>query len=60
MFVAQFLTGPGTDKTPININISFTQYLYAKWNPHQFIKNLSIEYDKNFLTEHYYIGVKYV
>lgn len=60
MFVAQFLTGPGTDNTPHNVRITFREYLYGKWNPHQFLKNLSVKYDTDYLTQYYYVGVKYV
>jgi hypothetical protein len=59
MFVANFLTGPGTDNVPHNVHITFGEYIHGKWNPHQFLKNLSVKYDTDYLTQYYYVGVKY-
>ena len=30
MFVANFLTGPGTDKTPYNVQVTFLEYVLSK------------------------------
>ena len=58
MFVANFLTGPGTDNTPYNVSLTFIEYIHGKWNSKRFLENLSRKYDKDFLTEYYFIGVK--
>ena len=60
MFVANFLTGPGTDKTPYNVKLTFGEYEHGKWNSHTFLDKLSKKYDKDFLNEFYFIGVRYV
>ena len=59
MFVANFLTGPGTDKTPYNVKITFGEYVLGKVNPNQLLEDLSEKYDTNFVSEFYYIGVRY-
>ena len=41
MFVANFLTGPGTDKTPYNVKLTFSEYVHGKWNSHTFMDKLS-------------------
>lgn len=60
MFVANFLTGPGTDNTPHNVHITFGEYIHGKWNSKTFLEKLSEKYDTDFLTQYYYIGVRYV
>ena len=58
MFIARFLTGPGTDKTPHNVRITFFEYLHGKVNSGSFLINLGIKYDKNLLNDYYFIGVE--
>ena len=41
MFVANFLTGPGTDKTPYNVKLTFGEYINGKWNSSTFLDKLS-------------------
>ena len=53
MFVANFLTGPGTDNTPYNVSLTFIEYIHGKWNSKRFLENLSKKYDKDFLTEYF-------
>tara|TARA_Y100001938_G_C8018348_1_gene393820 strand:- start:619 stop:804 length:186 start_codon:yes stop_codon:yes gene_type:complete len=60
MFVANFLTGPGTDKTPYNVKLTFGEYIHGKWNSKTFLEKLSNKHGENYLTDFYYIGVRYV
>tara|TARA_Y100000004_G_scaffold178267_1_gene220671 strand:+ start:462 stop:650 length:189 start_codon:yes stop_codon:yes gene_type:complete len=59
MFVANFLTGPGTDKVPYNVKLTFYEYLLGKVNPNQLLRDLTEKYDTNFVSDFYYIGVRY-
>ncbi len=53
MFIADFITGPGTDKTPYHVKINFVEYLISKLNMIYFINNLSNKYDKDFNNMYY-------
>ncbi len=58
MFVANFLTGPGTDKTPYNVQVTFLEYVLSKVNSTHFLEKLSKKYNKDFTNNYYYGGVK--
>lgn len=60
MFVANFLEGPGTDHSPVNVQISFYEYLLAKINRPVFLKDISNKFGKNFMGNYYFVGVQYV
>jgi len=60
MFIANFVTGPGTQKTPVNISLTFMEYLHSKVNSVGFLENLSEKYRKDYLKSYYYGGTKYV
>ena len=58
MFVANFLTGPGTDKTPYNVQVTFLDYLYYILSKQRFLHRIGQKYDKDFYSNYYFIGVK--
>ena len=40
MFIANFLTGPGTKKSHVNVTLTFCEYLHSKINTKGFLENL--------------------
>lgn len=58
MFVACFLTGPGTDKTPYNVQVSFLDILYYLLSSHRFLLRLGKKHNTDFLNNFYFIGVR--
>ena len=60
MFVANFLDGPGTDHSAVNVQINFYEYLLAKINTRVFLEDISKKFGKDFMGSYYYSGVKYV
>ena len=54
MFIARFLTGPGTDKTPYNVRISFLDYLIYLCDTKTFLVRLNNRYHKDFLNGFYF------
>jgi len=59
MFVANFLTGPGTDKTPVNVKVSFIDYIVYLFSSKRFLIRIGNKYNTNFLSKYYFGGVKY-
>ena len=60
MFVANFLEGPGTDHSAINVQITFFEYVLAKINRSVFLNDISKKFGKDFMGSYYYVGVQYV
>ena len=58
MFVADFITGPGTDKKPCIIKISLLEYLQGKVNSSFMLKHLGKRLQLNLLNDYYYVGVR--
>ena len=56
MFIARFITGPGTDKTPYNVQITFWEYIRYLVNQKSFLQRLSIKYRTNFVNDFYFAG----
>ena len=59
MFVANFLTGPGTDKTPVNVKVSFIDYIVYLFSSKAFLKRISDKYNKDFISNYYFGGVRF-
>ena len=49
MFVANFLDGPGTDHSAVNVQINFYEYLLAKINTRVFLEDISKKFGKDFM-----------
>lgn len=60
MFVANFLTGPGTKKSHVNVALTFCEYLHSKVNTKNFLENLAKKHKKDFVKSYYYGGTSYV
>ena len=58
MFIADFITGPGTDKTPCQVRLDLVEYIISKINQQYFINNLSNKYNKDF-NNMYYGGTRW-
>ena len=58
MFIADFLTGPGTDKTPFIVNISFYEYLLGKINMGAMLERLGTRLNLDLINNYYYKGVR--
>jgi len=56
MFIARFITGPGTDKTPYNVQITFWEYIQYLVNQEYFLKKLGAKYHKDFFSGFYFAG----
>lgn len=59
MFVANFLTGPGTDHTPVNVKVSFIDYIVYLFSSKAFLKRISDKYNKDFISNYYFGGVRF-
>lgn len=60
MFIANFTTGPGTEKEAYNVSLSLGEYLHSKVNCEGFLENLSAKYLKDFVSSYYFGGTRYV
>lgn len=60
MFVANFVTGPGTEKVHYNVPLTLGEYLHSKVHTVSFLESLSAKWRKNFVSSYYYGGTKYV
>jgi len=58
MFYADFLTGPGTEKRPFIVKISFLEYLQGKVNSSFMLERLGNRLDLDLLNNYYYGGVR--
>ena len=58
MFIADFLTGPGTDKTPFIVSISFYEYLLGKINMGAMLERLGTRLNLDLINNYYYKGVR--
>ena len=59
MFVANFLEGPGTNHDPGNVKVSVLDYIVYLLSAKLFLKRISNKYNKNFISNFYFEGVKY-
>jgi len=60
MYIANFLTGPGTKKLHVNVTLNFCEYLHSKINTKGFLENLSATHRIDFVESYYYGGTSYV
>jgi len=59
MFVANFLTGPGTNHDPVNVRVSFIDYIVYLISSKRFLLRIGKKYNTNFLSNYFFEGVKY-
>tara|TARA_B100000131_G_scaffold96599_1_gene93701 strand:- start:14441 stop:14629 length:189 start_codon:yes stop_codon:yes gene_type:complete len=59
MFVANFLEGPGTNHDPVNVKVSVLDYIVYLFSSKSFLIRIGNKYNKNFLSDFYFEGVKY-
>jgi hypothetical protein len=59
MFVANFLTGPGTDHTPVNVKVSVLDYIVYLFSSKRFLIRIGNKYNKNFLSNYFFEGVRF-
>lgn len=59
MFIANFLEGPGTNHDPVNVKVSVLDYIVYLFSSKSFLIRIGNKYNKNFLSDFYFEGVKY-
>tara|TARA_Y100000114_G_C11732292_1_gene314274 strand:+ start:984 stop:1169 length:186 start_codon:yes stop_codon:yes gene_type:complete len=58
MFIADFLKGPGTDKTPFIVGISFYEYILGKVNANYMLERVGARLNLDLINNYYYKGVR--
>lgn len=60
MFVANFLTGPGTNHSQLNFQLSLGEYIQSKISSRNFLENMSMKWKMDLVKGYYFGGTKYV
>ena len=57
MIVANFLN---LEREPVNVEVTFSEWILYIFNQKKFLDNLSIKWEKDFVSQHYFGGGRFV